>query len=373
MLAFHKSAGRDPHREPGGLKGEGVAHCSVQNSLRPMGDLWERDERVLRWVLAEYRRAHGGYAFEYETNPPQPVAELDGLLSTDLQTSLRRLHQFGLVHADAPADPNCRACGVDQPQNVIVGKVLWSRLRPTASGLIAVGEFPGVDRIMTAKGVRAVLDALSAWAPEEAASRLRKAARLLGKLDDDVVRAGLANVEASPTSMSLSPAMRSSNDAETASERRVLQVLQLFARPGTIDAQGAFTLSDARLRELGVDLTSDEMLQSINSLADLGYVDGHGWVEGVPDALPQGKPAERPFEYVEYRHFFVTGRGLRALGQWPAFTDITPTTVALLLERLADESSDQTQADETWAAARDIRVLGPGVLDVAVDVASAAV
>jgi hypothetical protein len=328
---------------------------------------------VLRLVLSDSERAHGRFAFEYETNPPQPVAELDGMLSTDLQTSLWRLHQYGLIHADVPADPNCRACGGDRPLNAVVEKMSWSRLRPTTSGLIAFGEFPDLDRIMSAEGVRAVLDAVATWASEEAASRLRNAARLVGQLGDDVLRATMASVAASPRSMSLSPAMPSSNDAETAWERRDLQVLQLFARPGTIDAHGAFTLSEARLRELGVDLTVDEMLQSIHALADLDYVDGHGWIEGVPDVLPRDEPFEVPLDHFEYRHFFVTGRGLRALGEWPSFTDLTPATLAALLERLADESADQAQADETRAAAWDIRVLGPRLLDFVVSEATAAV
>jgi hypothetical protein len=162
--------------------------------------------------------------------------------------------------------------------------------------------------------------------------------------------------------MSLSPATQSPTDAETARERRDLQVLQLFARPGTIDAHGAFTLSDARLRELGVDLACDEMLQAIHALGDLGYLGGgHGWVEGVPDWQE-----EFPFERIEYRHFFVTGRGLRALGELPSFTDLTPTTLTALLERLADETADHAQADEMRVAAWDVRGFGPGMLDAAV-------
>ena len=338
-----------------------------------VGDVWQRDERVLRWVFTEYGRGHGGYDFEYDTNPPQPVPELDGMLSTDLQTSLWRLHQYGLIHADAPADPNCLACPADVRQNAMVGKVSWSRLGPTASGVIALGEFPDLGRVMSAEGIRAVLDALATWASEEGASRLRTAARLVEPVDDDVLRATMANVAASPRLMSLSPAMQSSNDADTAWERRDLHVLQLFARPGTIDAHGAFTLSDARLGALGTDFTFDETLQAIHALSDLDYVGGHGWVEGVPDVLPQDEPTEFPFEAIQYRHFFVTGRGLRALGEWPSFTDLTPTTFAALLEWLADETADQAQAKETRAAAWDIRMLGPGLLDVAVNLATATV
>jgi hypothetical protein len=87
-----------------------------------------------------------------------------------------------------------------------------------------------------------------------------------------------------------------------------------------------------------------------------------------------GRLARRgiPFESIEYRHFFVTGRGLRALGEWPSFTDLTPTTLAALLERLADDTADQAQADETLAAAWDVRSLASLTLDVAVRFATIA-
>jgi len=162
-----------------------------------------------------------------------------------------------------------------------------------------------------------------------------------------------------------------SYDSDTVSEHR--EVLQLLARPGPIDAYGAFTLSDTRLRDLGVALTSAEMLHAIKALADLGYLGGgHGWIEGDPEVW-QAEPTEFPFESVEYRHFFVSGRGLRALGEWPSFMDLTPATLAALLELLADEAADHAQAEEVRAAAWDIRVLGPGILDVAVGAATAAV
>jgi len=112
------------------------------------------------------------------------------------------------------------------------------------------------------------------------------------------------------------------------------------------------------------------MLQAIHALADIGYLSGgHGWAEGIRD-VGHGEPTDFPFESIEYRHFFVSGRGLRALGQWPAFTDLTPTTFAALLELIADETADQPQADDTRAAAQDIRFLGPGIIDVAIGAAS---
>jgi len=332
-----------------------------------MGDRWQRDERVLRWVLTKSQREHGDFDFEYETNPPRPVAELDGMSSTDLQTSLWRLLEHDLIRGEPPADPNCRQC-VELRPDALVGRPSWSRLQPTVSGLIALGEFPEIDRVISAEGLRATLDALATWAPEEAKPRLRQAAGLVGRSGDDALRAMIATA-ATSRPMSPSRTTQSPPDADIVSERRNLQVLRLFARPGTIDAHGAFTLSAARLRELGVDITSAEMLQAIHALANRGYLGGgHGWVEGLPGVW-EDDPTEFPFDSIEYRHFFVSGRGLQALGDWPPFTDLTPTTVAALLGKLADETAEQTQADETRAAARDIRALGPTILDVAVSAA----
>jgi hypothetical protein len=296
-----------------------------------MSGVWQRDERVLRWVLTEFEQSLGSYGFQYETNPPEPVPELDGMLSSDLHASLFRLFQYGLIGGRAPAEMR--------------GQVSWERLRPTVSGRIVLGEWPDLDRFVTAEGMRAVLDALAPWAPEEAAPRLREAAAVVGQAGDDVVRETIGSGAAS-----------ASNEPETW-ERRDLPVLQLLARPGTIDIDGGFTLSDARLRELGADLTFDEALPAIQALADLDYVDGQGSLED-----------ERT---IVYTLLFVTGRGMRALGEWPSFTDLTPKTLGALLDRLADETADQAQAAETRAAGRDIRVLGGGPVEAAVSAASA--
>jgi hypothetical protein len=77
-----------------------------------------------------------------------------------------------LIDGDVPACPNCRACGTDHlRQNAVVGKVSWSRLRPTTFGLIALGEWRDLGRIMSAEGIRAVLDALATLAPRALARR----------------------------------------------------------------------------------------------------------------------------------------------------------------------------------------------------------
>src|SRR5439155_26348148 len=186
----------------------------LQKSFQPMGDVWQRDERVLRWILTEYRRFLGGYEFEYETNQPEPVPELDGMLSPDLHASLFRLFQYGLIDGRVPGYPG--------------RKVSWWRLRPTAFGEIALGEWPDLGRLMSAVGIGAVLEALATYAPEQARSRLRHAAAVVRRSGDDVLRATLVGVATWPATQSFS-------DAETAWERRDLPVLQLLARPGTID------------------------------------------------------------------------------------------------------------------------------------------
>jgi hypothetical protein len=66
----------------------------------------------------------------------------------------------------------------------------------TADGLVAIGEWPDLDRIASAVGIHDVLDALADAAPEEDRSFLRRAAGLVGRLGDEIVRTTLSRIAA---------------------------------------------------------------------------------------------------------------------------------------------------------------------------------
>ena len=62
-------------------------------------------------------------------------------------------------------------------------------------------------------------------------------------------------------------------------------------------------------------------------------------------------------------HFQVTGRGQQALGEWPLFDQIaSPETLALLLERLAEEAPSDEEANNLRKAATYARSLAAGKL-----------
>jgi hypothetical protein len=87
-------------------------------------------------------------------------------------------------------------------------------------------------------------------------------------------------------------------------------------------------------------------------LNDLGYVDGQVQYETGPGAL--------------FTHLRVTGRGQQALGEWPLFDEIaSPATLALFLERLAEEAPTDEEASNLRRAAGYVRGLAVPALRAA--------
>lgn len=135
--------------------------------------LWERvDEPVLRWV------ASLGSPFEVDvvklpSRDPQPFEPVAGIDTLEAHDSLMRLCSHGLIDGD---------------QSGTVGYRTWVKLRITARGLIVLGEWPDLDRVVTAAGLHGLLTAISEDAPEGVRSSLRRAAGVVGRTADDVVR-----------------------------------------------------------------------------------------------------------------------------------------------------------------------------------------
>lgn len=141
--------------------------------------LWERvDEPVLRWVatlpssLAMEIRAFG-------VATPEPFDPIPGLNSRDVHQSLQRLRSHRLVD------------GIEGPA---VQSVTWTKLRVAAFGWIVLGEWPDLDRVATAASVHGLLRALADDAPEQVRSALVRAAGVVSRTADEVVRGTAANV-----------------------------------------------------------------------------------------------------------------------------------------------------------------------------------
>jgi hypothetical protein len=131
-------------------------------------------------------------------------------------------------------------------------------------------------------------------------------------------------------------------------ERRDLPVLRALASSDDDNLRHGF-LDLTNDNPLGLELDAGEIHDAILALGDAGYVDGDVQYETGPGAL--------------FTRLRVTGRGQQALGEWPLFDEIaSPNTLALLLERLAEEAPTDEEAENLRRAARYVRSLGAASL-----------
>ena len=104
----------------------------------------------------------------------------------------------------------------------------------------------------------------------------------------------------------------------------VLRALAMSDDPGL--REGFLPVGESVDDVLGVGFPAGQVHDAILTLQDAGYVEADLSYNGGPTAI--------------FTHFQVTGRGLQALGWWPLFDEIaSPESLALLLERLAEEAS----------------------------------
>jgi hypothetical protein len=146
------------------------------------GTLWERiDEPVLRWV-AGLPPSFEMELHDLELREPEPFEALPGLTSQDVHEALLRLQSYGLI---------------DGVEGKPMRSATWSRLRVTAKGLIVLGEWPDLDRVATAAGLHRLLRALAEEAPEEQRGTLVRAAGVVSRTADAVVRGAATDVAGS--------------------------------------------------------------------------------------------------------------------------------------------------------------------------------
>ena len=131
-------------------------------------------------------------------------------------------------------------------------------------------------------------------------------------------------------------------------ERRDLPVLRALATSDDEGVRQGFLQLDAD-KEFGLDLTIEEVYDAVLALRDAGYIEGELQHESGRSIL--------------MTHFQVTGRGQQALGEWPLFDQLgSPETLALLLERLAEEAPSEEEAGNLRRAATYTRGLGATAL-----------
>jgi hypothetical protein len=123
-----------------------------------------------------------GTRLDLELRQPEPFDPVPGLTSGDVQKALLRLRSHGLI---------------DGTEIAAFGNSTWTRLRVTAPGLIVLGEWPDLDRVASAAALHRLLRELSDDAPEEDQTALRRAAGVVARTADDVLRGTAADVAGS--------------------------------------------------------------------------------------------------------------------------------------------------------------------------------
>jgi hypothetical protein len=109
-----------------------------------------------------------------EIRDPTPFEAIPDLNSREVDESLRRLLSYGLIDGRAS----------DAMQSTA-----WSSLRLTAQGLIALGEWPDLDRVASAATLHRILHAVADQAEDEdARSALIRTAGVVSRTSDDVLR-----------------------------------------------------------------------------------------------------------------------------------------------------------------------------------------
>jgi DNA-binding PadR family transcriptional regulator len=134
-------------------------------------------------------------------------------------------------------------------------------------------------------------------------------------------------------------------------ERRDLPVLQALATSeDSYVREGYVMVGHGKGGEaLGLELSEGEIHDAILTLQDAGYVDFNVQRESGPGA--------------HFTNFTITGRGQQALGEWPLFdTIVAPETLALMLERLAEEAATDEEADNLRRSAGYVRTLSGAAL-----------
>lgn len=138
-----------------------------------MATLWESvDEPILRWI-ASLPSSFEMEVHHLELRKPVPFTPIAGLTSRDAHEGLARLQSHGLVG------------GVEHSMN---NSTAWSKLRVTARGWIVLGEWPDLDRVATAASIHKLLRALADEAPDDDRAALIRAAGVVSRTADEVVR-----------------------------------------------------------------------------------------------------------------------------------------------------------------------------------------
>lgn len=103
---------------------------------------------------------------------------------------------------------------------------------------------------------------------------------------------------------------------------------------------------------LELDLSDSEIHDALLTLGEADYVHFQLHPESGFGAM--------------FTHLQVTGAGYQALGEWPFFTEVTPATLAEMLEHFAAEAPSDDEAANARRAAEYVRRLSGDAFKAAV-------
>lgn len=134
----------------------------------------ESDEPVLRWLQAEVpsflpETWHLRLGLRDSVEPSEEVPELN---TEQVDQALTRLQEHGLIAGK---------------RQETIGYASWSGLRVTARGLQVLGEWPDLDQLTSAVGIKMLLNELaqSAGDPEDQGA-LRRMVGVIGEVGEGV-------------------------------------------------------------------------------------------------------------------------------------------------------------------------------------------
>lgn len=134
----------------------------------------ESDEPVLRWLREQ------GSSFLPETwnlklglrDSVEPPDEVSGLNSEQMDRTLTRLFEYGLL---------------DGRRQETIGYAFWSGLRMTARGMQILGEWPDLDQLTSAVGLKMLFNELAKSATNtEDQGALRRMVGIIGEVGEGI-------------------------------------------------------------------------------------------------------------------------------------------------------------------------------------------
>jgi hypothetical protein len=138
--------------------------------------VWDRvDERVLLWVASLPPSFTSDEILDFPSHSPPQFEPIEGLDTREVGEALRRLYDAGFIRGKNDYES-------------------WFELRLGPNGLIYLGEWPDIELAASALTLHNLLRAVAEQAPVDDRDAITRAAGVVGRTVDGVIRDTLAEV-----------------------------------------------------------------------------------------------------------------------------------------------------------------------------------